>query len=206
MNFDEWEPYYQEIVEYFAFDREMDEQAAEILSSLMTRDDLPMLRDLCQGRDVTVCGNAPCLADDIPAVKHPVFAADAAALVLLDAGIRPDAVFTDLDGATDEFIAMNESGTVMVIHAHGDNIPLVKYWTPRFLGPVVATTQARPLESVHNFGGFTDGDRAVFAADALGAIVITILGFDLRDPRVDPMKRGKLSWAEKLLGILGYEC
>jgi uncharacterized Rossmann fold enzyme len=206
MNFDEWEPYYQEIVEYFAFDREMDEQAAEILSSLMTRDDLPMLRDLCQGRDVTVCGNAPCLADDIPAVKHPVFAADAAALVLLDAGIRPDAVFTDLDGATDEFIAMNESGTIMVIHAHGDNIPLVKYWTPRFLGPVVATTQARPLESVHNFGGFTDGDRAVFAADALGAIVITMLGFDLRDPRVDPMKRGKLSWAEKLLGILGYEC
>jgi hypothetical protein len=206
MNFDEWEPYYQEIVEYFAFDREMDEQAAEILSSLMTRDDLPMLRDLCQGRDVTVCGNAPCLADDIPAVKHPVFAADAAALVLLDAGIRPDAVFTDLDGATDEFIAMNKSGTIMVIHAHGDNIPLVKYWTPRFSGPVVATTQARPLENVHNFGGFTDGDRAVFAADALGAIVITILGFDLRDPRVDPMKRGKLSWAEKLLGILGYEC
>lgn len=206
MNFDEWEPYYLEIVEYFAFDREMDELAGEILSSLMTRDDLPMLRDLCQGRDVTVCGNAPCLADDIPAVKHPVFAADAAALVLLDSGIRPDAVFTDLDGANDEFIAMNEAGTIMVIHAHGDNIPLVKYWTPRFSGPVVATTQARPLENVHNFGGFTDGDRAVFAADALGASGITILGFDLRDPRVDPMKRGKLSWAEKLLGILGYEC
>lgn len=206
MNFDEWEPYYLEIVEYFAFDREMDELAGEILSSLMTRDDLPMLRDLCQGRDVTVCGNAPCLADDLPAVKHPVFAADAAALVLLDAGIRPDAVFTDLDGATDEFIAMNEAGTIMVIHAHGDNIPLVKYWTPRFSGPVVATTQARPLENVHNFGGFTDGDRAVFAADALGASAITIIGFDLHDPRVDPMKRGKLSWAEKLLGILGYEC
>lgn len=206
MNFEEWEPYYQEIIEYFAFDREMDERAAEILSSLMTRDDLPVLRDLCQGRDVTVCGNAPCLADDIPAVKHPVFAADAAALVLLDSGIRPDAVFTDLDGATDEFITMNEAGTVMVIHAHGDNIPLLRHWVPRFSGPIVGTAQSRPLEIVHNFGGFTDGDRAVFAAHSLGASHITILGFDLQDEEVDFMKRGKLHWAEKLLGIIGYEC
>jgi len=206
MNFEEWEPYYREIVDYFAFDREQDEKASEILSSLMTRDDLPVLRDLCLGREVTVCGNAPCLVRDIARVERPVFAADAASLVLLDAGIRPDAVFTDLDGATDDYIAMNRAGTLMVIHAHGDNIPLLKHWTPRFPGPVVATTQSRPLENVHNFGGFTDGDRAVFAAHSLGALQITILGFDLHDPDVDYMKKGKLYWAEKLLGILGYEC
>lgn len=206
MNFEEWEPYYREIIDYFAFEREMDEKAADVLASLLTRDDLPLLRDLCLGKEVCVCGNAPRLLRDISRVKRPVFAADAASLVLLGAGIRPDAVFTDLDGATDAYIDMNSAGTIMVVHAHGDNIPLLRYWVPRFPGPIVATTQSRPLAHVHNFGGFTDGDRAIFAADSLGALEITILGFDLRDPDVDYMKRGKLYWAEKLLGILGHEC
>ena len=69
----------------------------------------------------------------------------------------------------------------MVVHAHGDNIPLLKHWVPRFTGPLVATTQSTPLPHVHNFGGFTDGDRAVFAADELGAASITLVGFDLDD-------------------------
>jgi uncharacterized Rossmann fold enzyme len=133
-----------------------------------------------------------------------VFAADAAAEVLDDHGIRPDTIFSDLDGATDRFIGMNRSGTIIVIHAHGDNMPLLRYWVPRFPGQVVATTQAAPLPHVHNFGGFTDGDRAVFAADELGAEGITIIGFDLDDKNVDPLKRGKLFWAQKLLRLLGY--
>jgi len=71
---------------------------------------------------------------------------------------------------------------------------------PPVRGPVVGTTQARPLQHVHNFGGFTDGDRAVFAAQSLGAASITLLGFDLDDTRVDPIKRAKLAWARRLLG------
>ncbi len=89
-------------------------------------------------------------------------------------GIRPDAVFTDLDGATDLLLEMNATGTIVVVHAHGDNIPLLRHWTKKFTGPVVATTQSTPLPHVHNFGGFSDGDRAVFAADALGAKTITL--------------------------------
>jgi hypothetical protein len=58
---------------------------------------------------------------------------------------------------------------------------------------------------VYNFGGFTDGDRAVFAADELGAERITLVGFDLDDQDVEPMKRGKLFWARKLLALLGHE-
>jgi hypothetical protein len=76
----------------------------------------------------------------------------------------------------------------------------------RFSGPVVGTTQSTPLAHVHNFGGFTDGDRAVFAADDLGASGITILGFDLDDTDVDPLKRGKLFWARRLLGLIGHGC
>lgn len=206
MNFEEWEPHYKEILQYFGFDRSEDEKAALVLSTLARRDDIGLLRDLCRGNHVTVCGNAPCLPAELDQIRGVVFAADAASEVLLDRGIRPDAVFTDLDGASDRYVSMNNEGTVMVVHAHGDNIPLLSYWVPRFDGPMVATTQARPFDSVYNFGGFTDGDRAVFTADSLGAAGITIIGFDLDSRDVDPMKRGKLGWARRLLAGIGYEC
>ncbi|ACL15540.1 6-hydroxymethylpterin diphosphokinase MptE-like protein [Methanosphaerula palustris] len=204
MIFRDWEPLYLEILDYFSFSREEDEEAARLLASLVAVDALPDLKKLILGRTVTVCGNAPCLLDQIDQVEGTILAADAAAEVLYTHGIRPDAVFTDLDGATDCFLSMNEEGTVMVVHAHGDNMPLLSHWVPRFRGPMVTTTQATPFAAVHNFGGFSDGDRAVFTADALGATSIRILGFDLDDPSVDPVKRGKLFWARRLLAILGY--
>jgi uncharacterized Rossmann fold enzyme len=91
------------------------------------------------------------------------------------------------------------------LHAHGDNIPHLRFWVPRFNGPLVGTTQSRPIPGIYNFGGFTDGDRAAFAAHALGAEKVKLLGFDLDDPTVDPMKRGKLHWARILLRTLGHE-
>ncbi len=208
MNFEEWEPHYREILDYFGFSREDDEAAARILASLIPRDDLVALSTLCRGNDVTVCGNAPCLKSELKMIagSSVVFAADAAADVLVKNGIRPAAVFTDLDGASDCLLDMNAAGTIVVVHAHGDNIPLLKHWVPKLSGLIVATTQAAPLPHVHNFGGFSDGDRAVFTADALGARSITILGFDLDDTSVDPVKRGKLMWARKLLALLGYAC
>lgn len=206
MRFEEWEPLYTEIVTELGLDREKDEEAARVLASLVPRDDLPLLEMLCRGRTVTVCGNAPCLERELPVVQGTVFAADAAADVLAAHGRRIDAVFTDLDGATDLFLELNRNGTVMVVHAHGDNIPLIRHWVPRFTGPFVATTQTRPLPGVYNWGGFTDGDRAVFAAHALGAKEVVLAGFDLDDPRVDPFKRGKLRIARRLLSLLGHAC
>ncbi len=203
MNFAEWEPYYQEIVEYFGFDRAADEEAARLLATLLDRDNLLSLASLVDGNEVTVCGNAPCLKDELGKIQGIVFAADAAAEVLDSQGIYPDAIFTDLDGATDRFIELNNQGSLIVIHAHGDNMPLLNHWVPRFKGNVVGTTQAAPLPHVYNFGGFSDGDRAVFAADELGASSITLAGFDLDDENVDPMKRGKLQWARKLLALIG---
>ena len=204
MNFAEWEPRYREILEYFGFDRAADEEAARVLAGLLDRDNLLSLASLTDGNPVTVCGNAPCLKNEIGKIAGIIFAADAAAGVLDARGIRPDAIFTDLDGATDRFIDMNNEGTIVVIHAHGDNIPLLKHWVPRFRGKVVGTTQAAPIPHVCNFGGFTDGDRAAFAADELGASSIAFAGFDLDDRNVEPMKRGKLFWARKLLALIGH--
>jgi uncharacterized Rossmann fold enzyme len=204
MDFDAWEPHYREILEYFGFDRTGDEDAAQLLATLLDHDNLLSLASLTDGNPVTICGNAPCLKDELGKISGIVFAADAAAEVLDTHGIRPDAIFTDLDGATDRFIELNREGTIIVIHAHGDNIPLLRHWVPRFTGKVVGTTQAAPLPHVYNFGGFTDGDRAVFAADELGACEITLAGFDLDDKNVEPMKRGKLHWARKLLALIGH--
>jgi hypothetical protein len=205
MNFTEWEPHYREIVEYFGFDRAADEEAARLLSLLLDRDNLLSLASLTDNNEVTVCGNAPCLKDDLSKISGVVFAADAAAEVLDSHDIFIDAIFTDLDGATDRFIELNNEGTLIVIHAHGDNMPLLNHWVPRFKGKVVGTTQAAPLPHVYNFGGFSDGDRAVFAADELGASKIILAGFDLDDENVDPMKRGKLQWARKLLALIGQK-
>lgn len=205
MIFEEWEPHYKKILDFFGFDPEGDSEAAVFASTLVSRDDVRLLEELCRGRTVTVCGNAPCLKDEIDLIEGTVIAADAAADLLFKKGIRPDVIFTDLDGCEETFIGMNSLGTLVVVHAHGDNIPLLKRWIPLFEGPLVLTTQGKPFDGVYNFGGFTDGDRAVFAADELGASRINIIGFDLDDPRVNPMKHGKLMIARDLLKEIGYE-
>jgi uncharacterized Rossmann fold enzyme len=204
MEFKDWEPHYCEILADFGFERDGDEKAARLLSSLMPSDNLLSLAALTCDRPVTVCGNAPCLSNELDAINGVVFAADAAADLLDSHGIHPDAVFTDLDGASDRLLALNEEGTIVVVHAHGDNIALLQHWVPLFTGPLVATTQGTPLPHVHNFGGFSDGDRAVFAADELGAGEITLIGFDLDDMDVEPVKRKKLFWARRLLALLGH--
>ncbi|MFZ1127938.1 6-hydroxymethylpterin diphosphokinase MptE-like protein [Methanoregula sp.] len=207
MDFAEWEPHYLEILRYFGFSREDDEKAAALLATLIGRDDLPALSQMVTGHDIVVCGNAPGLNRELGHIPEGsvVFAADAAADVLFTHGIRPDAVFTDLDGATELLIDMNRAGTIVVVHAHGDNIPFLRHWVKKLTGPVVATTQSTPFLHIHNFGGFSDGDRAVFAADALGAKTIRLVGFDLDDKNVDPVKRGKLMWAKKLIALIGHD-
>ncbi|MFA6225469.1 MAG: 6-hydroxymethylpterin diphosphokinase MptE-like protein [Methanoregula sp.] len=204
MEFKDWEPHYCEIFAYFGFDRAADEEAARLLASLLPRDNLLSLAALTCDNPVMVCGNAPCLKNELDKIQGVIFAADAAADVLDANDIHPDAVFTDLDGASDRLLALNKEGTIVVVHAHGDNMALLKHWTPRFEGPLVGTTQSTPLPHIHNFGGFSDGDRAVFAAYELGAEQVTLIGFDLDDQDVEPVKRGKLFWARKLLALLGH--
>jgi len=203
--FEDWEPYYLRILGRLGFDRAKDEEAAHLLASLLSRDDLPLLDGLIRGSPATVCGNGPSLTGQLDRIQGTVIAADGAANRLSARGIRPGAIVTDLDGAADAFIRMNEAGTVIVVHAHGDNMPLLKSWVPRFPGALVGTTQARPFDGIHNFGGFTDGDRAVFLAHALGASEVGLAGFDLDDPDVDPVKREKLRIARELLGLAGHD-
>ena len=203
-----WDEYYVKILDYFGFSREDDEEAARLLSSILPRNDISLLTNTISGSDIIVAGNAPSLPDDIRKTDFEgkiVIAADAAARVMKKGGVIPDIVFTDLDGLDDDVLEMNEAGTILAVHAHGDNMPLVKSWVPKMKGPVVGTTQSTPLENVYNFGGFSDGDRGVFAAYELGAKSVSLIGFDLDDKSVDPVKHGKLMIARKLLHLLGHD-
>jgi len=216
MDFAEWEPIYTEILSSFSFSRADDERSAQILASLVHYDALPEARArISSAEQIIVCGNAPCLLDDWHALelsptetkRRVVIAADGASLRLYAEDITPDIIVTDLDGicdAEETIFSMNKNNTILVIHAHGDNIPRIQSFVPLVPGPIICTTQSQPFSHVYNVGGFSDGDRAVFFAHALGAKKVSLCGFDLDDDEVNPVKREKLIWARRLLGMLGY--
>lgn len=205
MKYEEWEPIYLEICDYFSFDPAEDDRAAHILANLTKQNASNLLKQLIARKTVTVCGNAPSLSQELDRIKGVIIAADAASEALLRHGITPDVIVTDLDGIDDYAADLNRKGTILVVHAHGDNIPRIKTWVPILTGPLVLTTQGRPFDHVYNYGGFTDGDRAVFMAREMQASEIKLVGFDMDDPDVTPMKKGKLLWAGKLLSSCGYE-
>ncbi len=207
MDFSEWEPIYRRILADFGFSREEDERAAELLSGILgnTPDQTEALRARIEGRHVLVCGDAPTLEEEIrkemanaDITSRTIIAADGAASKLLNNGILPDIIVTDLDGTIGDIIHASRLGALVVVHAHGDNIPQIREIAPQ-LTNVLGTTQSSPLENVHNFGGFTDGDRCCFLAKAFGAKNISLVGFQYDDPDVSDTKKRKLKWAKHLI-------
>ncbi len=207
MNFNEWDPIYEHILQDFGFSRAADEEAARVLSSLLATKgsrNLPVeqLDRVIADRDVIVCGKAPTLLEDVRTGKistnETVIAADGATSVLLSQGIIPSVVVSDLDGPPQDLRLANTMCAIIVIHAHGDNVDKLTAYVP-ILNRVLGTTQARPLSNVFNFGGFTDGDRAIFLAEARHARRISAIGFDFSDANVTPQKKKKLTWAKQLL-------
>jgi hypothetical protein len=83
-------------------------------------------------------------------------------------------------------------------------MPELGQYGPLFRGRVVMTTQSSPFRQVRNYGGFTDGDRAVVLARHFGAQQIFLLGFDFLHPKPkkgkDPeVKLRKLAWARRII-------
>ena len=212
MDFATWEPIYEEILEDLGFDREGDEKAARLLSGMLTGKNtvsLSELKDVISGKPVLVCGNAPGLRAELLKTDLSAFviiAADGAAAVLTAIGRVPEVICTDLDGNSEDDIEKEifdcEQGSIVLIHAHGDNMDKLEKYVPRFRR-FIATTQAKPFDKIFNFGGFSDGDRCVFVARYFEAKCIRLTGFDFEDPLVNPVKKKKLKWARKLIEISG---
>jgi len=208
MDFETWQPFYEQILKEFGFSREKDEAVAAELDKLLggNRVSDSSLRKIIRGKEITVAGNGPNLEKEIGDARGVLLTADEATSVALREGLVPAILVTDLDGDVADQVKANDEGTIAVIHGHGDNGPSVREWAPRFSGATVATTQSKPLGGLRNFGGFTDGDRAVFLADHFGAGRIRLVGFDFEHPSAKDVdrrtKQRKLDWAYILLGSL----
>ena len=217
MKWEEWRPFYLRIVREMGYSVEEDRRAAQLLRALLLEGDDYILRQelaTIVGRKVYVFGCGPSLERALR--EHDfsdgtLIAADGATSALLEVGIVPDIIVTDLDGRIPDLKLANDRGAFMVIHAHGDNVEKMSVYVPMF-SRILGTCQTEPLDIVYNFGGFTDGDRAAFLAEELGAKEIILVGFDfgsvvgrwskpgLREHvSIWESKRKKFQFAEELL-------
>ena len=222
MEFGLWEIYYKEILDDFGFSREGDENSAKVLDEILSQEGCLTLDDLSQivgfSDKYIVFGAGPSLKEHVKFLKenydlkdYVLISADGATTALIKERISPDIVATDLDGNMDDILLANLRGANIAVHAHGDNLVAVVKYTP-FFSNVIGTTQAQPVGNIYNFGGFTDGDRAIFLAVALGASEITLAGMDFGDivtrysrpnlktdlAEADEFKKKKLMYAARL--------
>ncbi|MEM0118578.1 MAG: 6-hydroxymethylpterin diphosphokinase MptE-like protein [Conexivisphaerales archaeon] len=223
----DWEKIYQQIASDLGLQRQRDELAADIMQSLMEKrkETKPeRLEMILKDKMAFVFGAGPSLRSDaetFAAIRINemsnvvVVAADGATECLMGYGVRPDVIVTDLDGNIKYIEEASREGALLVIHAHGDNIHLLEEYVTRFEGEVLATTQVSERRLVHNFGGFTDGDRAAIIAARFGARSIVLAGMDFGDTvgryskpylneekRADMKKLKKLKWGKRLLELL----
>jgi len=180
LSFPQWHSEYKRIASLLNIDEEKDREATLLLSHLLSGRKPPLdeAQKRISGRHVFVYGTGPSL--ETSKVGTPSIAADGATSYLLEKGKTPEIIVTDLDGRIGDLRKADSCGSILFIHAHGDNMERIRRHVPRFKN-VVGTTQSEPRRNVYNFGGFTDGDRALFLAKAFGASRVTCLGFDFGD-------------------------
>ncbi|HJU14212.1 MAG TPA: 6-hydroxymethylpterin diphosphokinase MptE-like protein [Candidatus Nitrosotalea sp.] len=176
-----WERKYGEILSEFGFSRKGDLRAAEFLDSLLgTKVPLDGIDRKIRGRTVFVVGAGPSLSSSLKIIRKfnaaTIIAADGATRALLEKGIKPDIVVTDLDGNLEYLRKASKMNSLMVVHSHADNIGLLP--AALLFKNCIGTTEARPFGKIRNFGGFTDGDRCVFLARYFGAKNVVLFGMD----------------------------
>jgi hypothetical protein len=176
-----WDSRYREILNEFNYDKKKDTESALLLDSkLGDKNYIKKIHELIKNQNVFVIGAGPSLSYAIPVLKHfkkmVTIVADSAIKPVIDNGIKPDIIVTDLDGDEETLKRIGKSKTIFVVHAHGDNISKLN-WIKNFKN-CVGTTQTKPFGKIQNFGGFTDGDRAVFLASYFNAKKIILFGMD----------------------------
>lgn len=215
MKFSDWKGIYQSIIDDMGYSQYDDEAAVRVLKAVTVNSNLvdddeasTFFADV-----VTVVGNSPELISDLSEMppEGPIVASGSSVGRLMAAGFSPNVIVTDLDGDIEPQIIASENGALTFIHAHGDNTELIREYAWKFKGPVVLTTQSVPENTVSNYGGFTDGDRAVCIARHFGAKRICMLGFDFNNPMPKSgsdsnIKQRKLKWAEKIIDYVAGDC
>lgn len=206
-----WPDRYDEILRQFGFSKKDDLHAARFLNSLLgEKVSLDKIERKIRGKIVFVIGAGPSLCASISAIKKfkgvTKIVADGAAKALIENGIWPDIIVTDLDGNLEYLKKASKAKAIMVVHSHGDNIGVLPI--ALLFRNCIGTTEGRPFDKIRNFGGFTDGDRCVFLARYFGAKRIILFGMDFgkkigrysKEGRYDKVvKVAKLAKAKSLL-------
>ena len=176
-----WRKRYFSILKELNYSEKKDKESALILDSILKKTDtIKKIRKLIEGKTIFVIGSGPSLSIAIPKLKKLEksikIAADSSLKPLVDNGIIPDIIVTDLDGNEDTIKKISKTKSIFVIHAHGDNIE--KLQMVKKMKNCIGTTQTNPFNKIQNFGGFTDGDRGVFLANHFDAKKIILFGMD----------------------------
>lgn len=211
MNLTEWLKIYGDICSDLGIVPQDDYESSVSLSVILGGDSSMSVLEKYYGGTYWVIGGGKNLSRSIDMVEGGrTIVADSALGTFIDNIGIPDIVVTDLDSEISRLVEASENGSLLVIHAHGDNRDLISRYSRNFYGKVIGTTQNMPLENVFNFFGFTDGDRSAYLAHHLKAESINLIGFDFENPAPkegsDPdRKLVKLKWARKLLNNLAME-
>ena len=126
-------------------------------------------------------------------------------------------IVSDLDGG-DFLDAAAKQGQTVVVHAHGDNKQqwreTLSSWEQCAPTPslILSHQVNRAIPGMHNFGGFTDGDRALCFVLSLGvqAKNVELVGFSINrvgrwsGVTVAETKLKKLEWMERIVSELGF--
>ncbi|MBP2143608.1 putative Rossmann fold enzyme [Methanococcus voltae] len=242
-----WNSCYHRIMDDLGFDKQKDLESTQLLNNLLEKHDnkynINNLEDIIQNNEVYVFGAGPSINKHTKKFnnlknlendnedsnsnnnnnnnnnnKYVIISADGATKALLEDNIRPDIIITDLDGHMNEIIDCSKKGTIVVVHAHGDNGENVKKYLGQ-LKNVIGSSQVPDVskfKNIINYGGFTDGDRCIFLANEFKPSKIILCGMDFgtkvtnysrpnlknKIENADEIKIKKLKYAEELTNWL----
>ena len=221
MFYKDWKPIYEKIADDFCYKLENEKKSVDFLDKLLDEKELfPLkkLNEIIYDKEVIIFGAGSNLIDQIDLHKTKILncvkiSADGATSAILKNNVIPEIIVTDFDGYIPDQIKANSKGSIIVIHAHGDNITKIRKYLPKFKKRIIGTTQIdpTPYKNIKNFGGFTDGDRAVFLAAHFNAKKINLIGFEFKgeigkysyiDNKDINLKIKKLKWCQYLIGLL----
>ena len=154
-----WISRYSNIVKEFGFSKNQDYESAILLDSIIKKPiSVEKIKKKLNRKTVFVIGSGPSLTSCIPILKmhknYVKIAADSAVAFLIKNKIFPDIVVTDLDGDENSLKKIGKTSSIMVVHAHGDNMN--KLHLAENFENCLGTTQGKTFGKLLNFGGFTE--------------------------------------------------
>lgn len=188
MEWSEWRPIYEEAMNVLGLSVERDEEAAEVLSSLLADRALTLseLRIRLGGGAAIVFGEGELLRDNLEGFLEArllgymaIVAVDGAVETLLERGITPHIVVTRLERGWEALMEASRREAVLVVQAHGGNLEKIRENLSKLPGPLLGVTRAKPVGAVYSLGGFTSLDSALYLLEALGFDTIALAGVGL---------------------------